>query len=69
MSWILVNLLRCEAPIEFDPATGWLTTMKERVGEDEDYAISEVPHGGTQVIFTWPHDRSQSHRFGGSDPC
>ncbi len=32
----LVDLLRCEAPIEFDPATGWLTTMKERVGEDED---------------------------------
>lgn len=35
-SWGLVDLLRCEAPIEFDPATGWLTTMKERMGEDED---------------------------------
>lgn len=31
----LVDLLRNEAPIEFDPATGWLSTAKERVGEEE----------------------------------
>ena len=31
----LVDLLRNEAPIEFDPATGWVSTSKERVGEEE----------------------------------
>lgn len=31
----MVDLLRNEYPMEFDVASGWLTTSKERVGEEE----------------------------------